>query len=237
MIVLFTTTVLSVFATAIMVTKAASTKKTATKSKKGSPRKDLTKITMRGKKTKWKAQYFMKVMKLKCDIELIWAEKNASNDAYLYPVHKMVDEEDMWREHGILQTARRRTSKEDNDAQTNDVDGFPRKVLIRLVEESTPESRTEMLEIIQEYMSHTENNKYGYEYIINDSSDLTPENDDDLETADNYLQDQTIVDFIESVYESTDTNWFESNQEEAMTYFSEPYPMNAVEELGYPATL
>jgi hypothetical protein len=79
------------------------------------------------------------------------------------------------------------------------------------------------------------NNKYGYDYVVNEGSDLMPPNAGDLESLDNYVQDDMIVTLIMNVYENTDQTWYNNNHESVSNFFSGPtFPQYAVDQLGFP---
>jgi len=84
-------------------------------------------------------------------------------------------------------------------------------------------------------MERPEHNKFGYTYLVNEESDLTPPQDQ-LEPMDAYLVDHQIVNLLQSVLEGADNTFYENNQDIANDYFSGPiYPQCAVDALGYPA--
>jgi hypothetical protein len=65
---------------------------------------------------------------------------------------------------------------------------------------------------------------------------LTPHAEEDLQAMDHYILDATIVNLICTVYDETDTNWYNKNRTSALNFFSGPlFPIYAVEQLGYPS--
>lgn len=83
-------------------------------------------------------------------------------------------------------------------------------------------------------MERPEHNQFGYTYVVNDDSDLTPPNDQ-LESMNVYLLDQQLVSLMESVLDGADTTFYANNQDTADHYFSGPvYPQCAIDTLGYP---
>jgi len=61
-------------------------------------------------------------------------------------------------------------------------------------------------------MEHRKNNKFGYTYLVNDESDLTPPQAH-LEPMDV----NQIVNLVQSVIESADATFYENNQDTAKT--------------------
>ena len=184
-----------------------------------------------------KPTYTLKILKLKPDFELIWAEKSPGNDAYMQPIFKNIEETSEWEEHGVIMVSRRRISLDDNSALVNTENSYFRKCIVRNVtEESTPDTRRTFLNLIREFVMRNEHNRYGYDYQINENSDLTPLTKEALENADNYLPDAIIVNIVLAIYEGTGGTWYEENQEYAESLFTGPtYPEYAVKSLGYPA--
>ena len=117
----------------------------------------------------------------------------------------------------------------------NENDAFPRRLIVRVVDESTAQDRMAVLMLLRDFMMRPENNRYGYEYQVNETSDLTPQDAAALEPANAYIPDNSIVNLITAMYENVDDGWFAHNQETATEYFADaPYPRYAVEQLGYP---
>lgn len=80
-----------------------------------------------------------------------------------------------------------------------------------------------------------ENNRYGYEYIIGEESDLTPAAEEDLEPLNTYLLDGELVSLMEQILDGAGPGWYQANQETAGQFFPGPiYPQAAIENLGYP---
>jgi len=83
-------------------------------------------------------------------------------------------------------------------------------------------------------MERPEHNRFGYTYLVNEESDLTPPQDQ-LEPMDAYLVDHQIVSLLQSVLEGADNTFYENNQDIADDFFSGPiYSQSAVDALGYP---
>jgi hypothetical protein len=61
------------------------------------------------------------------------------------------------------------------------------------------------LRLLQAFVVWTDNNKFGYAYIVNKESDLTPAVDTDLEPMDHYIHDMVIVNLMCSVFEDVVT--------------------------------
>jgi hypothetical protein len=77
--------------------------------------------------------------------------------------------------------------------------------------------------------------RFGYTYVVNDESDLTPPTEDQLEPMDVYLLDHQIVNLMEAVFDGANSSFYENNQDIANQFFSSPiYPQCAINSLGYP---
>ena len=91
--------------------------------------------------------------------------------------------------------------------------------------------------ILQEFMMKPENNRYSYEYIINKTSDLTLANEQQLEPANAYILDYSIINIIMAIFKTANENWYIDNIEIANDYFADqPYPCSAIDQLGFPET-
>ena len=88
----------------------------------------------------------------------------------------------------------------------------------------------------RDFMMRPENNRYQYDYQVNEASDITPHDSEMLEPVNAFIPDNAIVNLIMAVYENGDETWYTNNREIANDYFDiEPYPQYAIEQLGYPA--
>ena len=88
--------------------------------------------------------------------------------------------------------------------------------------------------ILREFMMKPENNQYSYEYIINKTSDLTLANKQQLEPANAYIPDYSVINIIMAIFETADKNWYVNNIEIANDYFvDQPYPHSAIDQLGF----
>ena len=96
------------------------------------------------------------------------------------------------------------------------------------------QNRIVALNVVQEFMTRSENNKYGHEYIVDPKiSDLTPANGQ-LEVVDNYLLDNAIAHFIQAIYENVTPAWYLENIDLAHEYFTPPnFPTVAINGFGY----
>lgn len=155
----------------------------------------------------------------------------SSGSVYLWP----------FRQLGIMMVAYRRVSVENNMAKTNLNKEYPRKLIVGTYDEQDNEAaakqnRLAVLHALRDFMMRSENNRYGHEYMVDANvSDLTPTNGE-LEVVDNYLLDNTIVHFINAVYEDVSPSWYSQDEELALQYFTPPdFPTVAVTALGYPA--
>jgi len=213
-------------------------KKTGDESPKktGSPKKkNLLEVKVSGAKQACKTNYIFKIVKLKPDVEVIWCKKMPRDDAFIHHLVKFIEDENGFREQGIIMVCRHRMSRLNNDICFNANDAFPRRLIVRVVEESTPEDRMAILMLLCNFMMHPEHNRYGYEYIVSESSDLTPHNTNELEPANAFIPDNSIVNLIDAIYENVDDGWYAHNEETALEFFGDmPYPRYAIDQLGYP---
>jgi hypothetical protein len=65
--------------------------------------------------------------------------------------------------------------------------------------------------LFKQEMEHLENNKFGYAYIIDNDSDLTPP-DDQLESMDAYMLDHQLLNFMQQVLEGADQLFYHPEQ-------------------------
>ncbi len=208
--------------------------------KKHSPgRKRLSEMKISGSKQMRAPSYNLKCEKLQGDFEIYFCQRDGMNDAFMAHFYKELEENQEWRlVHGFLLACRRRTSVLVNDFMTNGKDAFPRKVAVRCLdgEESTPDSRRHMLERIRDFCMREENNRYHYDYIIDEASDLTPEHEQDYQRCDAYIQNSVIMNIIEGMYEDAGAEWYKQHTNDADVFFTGPiYPDAAIASLGYPA--
>ena len=83
-------------------------------------------------------------------------------------------------------------------------------------------------------MERPENNRFGYERVVDDDSDLTPP-DDQLESMDAYLLDHQLLNFMQQTLEGADESFCHNNADIANDFFGGPlFPQCAVDALGYP---
>ena len=176
-------------------------------------------------------------MKLKADIEVIWCEKSPHDDAFLHPLIHEIEDNAGFCEHGIIGISHHQAGHHNNMLLFNSADGYPHHLILRVVDESTHESCMGILMILQEFMMKPENNRYLYEYIINKTSNLTPANEQQLEPANAYIPDYSIVNVIMAIFETDDVNWYVGNIEIANDNFADQlYPRSAIDQLGFPET-
>lgn len=235
----------TVFASALMAKTRTGKSESKSPSKRngdGSPSKrPLKNFQVSGSKQMRKPNYLPKVEAV-CggNYEIYFGIKDILNDCYMNHLYTAIEEDPFWRNLGFILIARRRTSVDNDDFMVNSSDSYPRKVALRYVEDgvSTPESRTHILGLIRDFCMREENNRFSYKYIVDEFSDLTPENDDHYKCLDSYLQNVAILNVIRGLYEDAGPNWYNNNVEEAQLYWSGPtYPNMAIAELGYPQAL
>jgi hypothetical protein len=206
--------------------------------KKGSPKKtkqDRIQIKVTSTKQAKRVAYMFRILKLAADIEIIWCEKTPFDDAYLHPLFKGIEENNLFSDEGVIAIVRRRVSRTNNEIQFNWNDSYPRRMIVRTVDESTKESRMAILMLFRQFMMRPENNRFGYDYTVSEHSDLTPLSSTLLEPVNAYIPDTSIVNLITTIYEIDDNKWYQSNRDIASDFFGDtPYPIYAVETLGYP---
>jgi hypothetical protein len=206
--------------------------------KKGSPKKnkqDRVQIKVASTKQAKRVTYMFKILKLAADIELIWCEKTPVDDAYIHPLIKSIEDHGSFLEDGVIAVVRRRISRTNNDIQYNRNDSYPRRMIVRTVDESTTETRTAMLMKFREYMMRPEHNRFSYDYVVNEHSDMTPLTPHLLEPVNAYIPDTPIVNIIKAIYEIEDDTWYDNNRDIAGDFFPDrPFPRYAVEILGFP---
>lgn len=207
------------------------------KTQKGS-RKARADIKISGTKSMRKPNYYIKVDALAGNLEVYWIQVDANNDAYQAHLHKAIEEDPFWHNLGFVAVARRRHSPKVNEFLVNTKDQYPRKVMVRVLEpdeESTVQGRQKTLHHIRNFCMVPSNNRFSYDYIVDDESDLTPEIDIHRARCDSYLQDFIICNLIKGLYDKVDKEWYTNNEETAHYYWSGPdYPEIALNELGYP---
>jgi hypothetical protein len=229
----------------LMVTSPARAKKQSVepvKASKTSPKKraitsiQITEADLNGKR---KLDYHLRIVKLACDFELIYIDATPGTDGFGQKLYEHISNNNGFRAEGILMVAKRRVSQVDNSVLYNASNTYPRRVIIRSVEEgeSTHESRLAILRALQTFLVRSDNNKFGYAYIVDNDSDLTPPVEADLEPMDHYIHDMIIVNLMCSVFEDTGNGWYAANTGSALDFFSGPsFPPYAIEQLGYPTS-
>ena len=207
--------------------------------KKESPkRKEISKISFSAGdlKQKRKPSYFLKIVKLHPDFELIFIDATPGTDGYGQRLFDHITNDNGFRDEGILLVARHRINRENNGILTNVLNGYPRRSIVRMVDTSTHESRLAILRALSAYLMLPDNNKFGYDYIVNDASDLTPAATEDFESMDSFIQDDMIVTIMINIFENTDQNWYGNNRASALDFFGGPtFPQYAIDMLGYPS--
>lgn len=210
--------------------------------KKESPKKkEFNKIrfTEDTLKQKRKPAYYLKILKLRPDFELIFIEHSMpGTDGYGQKLFEHIRDNDGFRDEGVLMVVHRRVSQANNGVLSNARDTYPRRAIVRLVNDiSTHASCLDILHKFRAFLMLPDNNKFGYDYVVNDASDLTPTNPEaPLEPLDHYLQDDMIVNIIVNVYENANQTWYNNNTENASDFFTGPtFPQYAIDQLGYPA--
>jgi len=116
-----------------------------------------------------------------------------------------------------------------------------RRVFVRVPpHESTPETRLAAGNELATFLSNHPTNTYRVPFRIDtDTFDMTPENEDDRPSMDEYLMDSDIVEHIRRFLEipPVESNWAQVNSPIANNYFSGPiYPTIATSTLGYANT-
>lgn len=116
-----------------------------------------------------------------------------------------------------------------------------RRVIVRVPEEvSTHESRLAACEKLATYLTTHPTNTYRTAFTVDpDTFDLTPDDEDNRPSLDNYLMDTDIIDHIKRFLEmpANENEWAVVNAPIANHYFSGPvYPEIACNQLGYANT-
>jgi hypothetical protein len=145
--------------------------------KKESPeRKDITKIRFSEEDMKQKCRpvYCLKIVKLQPDYELIFIDSTPGTNGYGQKLYDHIKNEDGFHDKGVLLVIRHHISQNDNNILTNMRNNYPRRVIVRLVDNnSTRESHLTILSAFKTFLSLPKNNKFGYDYVVNDTSDLS----------------------------------------------------------------
>jgi hypothetical protein len=189
------------------------------------------------KNQKKKLDYHLRIQKLRPDFELIWIDATPGDDGFGQYLFNFITEEQGFHDEGILTVAYRRVSLENSAVLQNVKNTYPRRCIVRIVDDSTHSSRLAILRTLQTYLVHPSRNMFGYQYIVDDASDLTPPSDDDLRPMDHFLQDGVIVSLMFKTLEDTGVDWFARNSDCALDFFSGPnFPHEAITRLGYPAS-
>jgi len=208
---------------------------------KHSPKKKLlSTITIKQEDIngKRKLGYHLKIIKMKPDFEVIWVDATPGDDGFAQGLFNHITNENGFREFGLLMVTRRRIDQANNNELINTKNKYARRCIVRALDgESTHESRLEILHAFQAFLMRPEFNKFNIPYAVGDDSDLTPHAEADLQAMDHFILDATIVNLICTVYDETDTNWYNKNRASALDFLSGPlFPTYAVEQLGYPSS-
>jgi hypothetical protein len=117
--------------------------------------------------------------------------------------------------------AKRRVSQADNSVLANANNSFPRRVIVWSVGEegSMHENRISILRALQAFLVRTDDNKFGYAYIFNKESNLTPAVDTKLKPMEHYIHDMVIVNLTCRVVEDTGSGWCAANTKSALDFF------------------
>jgi hypothetical protein len=186
--------------------------------------------------TKKKLDYHLRILKLRPDFELIWIDATPGDDGFGQYLFDFITNEQGFHTEGILTVAKRRVSLENPAVLQNVKTTYPRRCIVRMVDDSTHSSRLAILRTLQAFLVHPTRNTYAYQYIVDDASDLTPPSDEDLRPMDHFLHDAVIVSLMVKTLEDTGVDWFAENSDCALDFFSGPtFPPEAIRTLGYPA--
>jgi hypothetical protein len=186
-------------------------------------------------KQKCRPAYYLKIVKLQPVYELTFIDSTPGTNGYGQKLYDHIKNNDGFHDEGVLLMVCSHISQSDNNILTNTRNNYPHRAIVCLIETSTHESCLAILNAFKAFLSLPENNKFGYDYIVNDTSNLLPSNTKDLEVMDHYIQDDMIVNIIDIVYEDTNVIWYDNNRDSALTLFSGPtFPQWAIKKLGYP---
>jgi hypothetical protein len=166
---------------ALMVTSPARKKQIGVpvKATKKSPKKTVASIQLSETDLSGKRKldyYHLRILKLACEFEVIHIDGTPGNDGFGQKLFGNITDNNGFGDEGILMVAKRRVSQADNSVLCNANNTYPRRVIIRSVgeDESTHASRLAILHAVQAFLVRTDNNRFGYAYVVNDESDLTP---------------------------------------------------------------
>jgi hypothetical protein len=103
---------------------------------------------------KHKLDYHLKIVKLACDLELIYIKGKHGNDGFCQRLFDHFINNNGFCNKGVLMVAKRRVSQADNSVMANANNLFPRRVIIWSVGEegSTHESRISILSALQAFL-------------------------------------------------------------------------------------
>jgi hypothetical protein len=207
---------------------------------KHSPKKKLlSAITIKQEDINGKSKlgYNLKIIKSKPDFEVSWVDAMPRYDGFAQNLFNHITNENGFREFGLLMGTRRRIDQANNNKLINTKNKYARRVIVRALDgESTHELRLAILHAFQAFLMHPDNNKFIYPYTVGDDSNLTPHVKADLQPKDHFILDATFFNLICTVYDETDTNWYNKNRASALAFISGPlFPIYAVEQLGYPS--
>ena len=74
-------------------------------------------------------------------------------------------------------------------------------------------------------------------YIINETSNLTLANKEQLKPINAYIPNYSTMNIIMAIFETANENWYINNIEIMNDYFADqPYPCSAIDQLGFPET-
>jgi hypothetical protein len=91
---------------------------------------------------------------------------------------------------------------------------------------------------IDQFFSLPANNKYGTKYTISEASDMTPENVNDRDPLDTWLQDDDVSSVMDEYFDALDLDkkWAVRFPRASLEWFGNiPAPSVATEKYGYPS--
>lgn len=111
-------------------------------------------------KQKHKLEYYLKIIKLKPDFELVWMDSCPGNNGYSQDLSYHILDEDSFHKFGVLIITSRCICQANNSKLNNTRNKYARHCIVGVIEnESTPESRLALLHAFQAFMKRPKDNK------------------------------------------------------------------------------
>ena len=192
--------------------------------------------------------------------ELIGIDAEPGRDGYIDPIRKaIVNRDHSIRRYNIITLATRCKGPDNDDVlynipaprkpTTNHDRVFPRQYIVRVVAKSNEAMRRSLVEHLADWLNEQHRNAPPHgttlsewqqridqsgrkRYVVPKDFDRTPSLRQ-LRKLDDHLCAKQVVRIIKESFESVSATWATDNPELAKTFFSRPYPDEAVRVLGY----